>query len=289
MSETLDPVWPAGSGSGERTITRIRPQRGWTGFDLQSIWNFRELLYFLLWRDLKVRYKQTVLGAGWAIIQPVFTVLIFSIVFGAFARLPSDGVPYYLNTYCALLPWGLFAGAVNRSGTSLVSSSNLISKVYFPRLLVPLSAVLGALVDFLISLAVFLPLLLFHGINPGWAILTLPIWTAIALLLGLAIGLALSALNVRYRDVSYLLNFLLQIWMYASPVAYALQIVPAKWLALYEINPLVGIIQGFRWALLGSQGAVGVPWIPSVVITGVLLVLALIYFRRVERFFADII
>jgi len=289
MNEVFDATRRPRPETVSRSITKIKPQRGWTGLDLEAIWTYRELLYFLVWRDLKVRYKQTVLGASWAVIQPVFTVLIFSVVFGAFAKLPSDGVPYYLNTYCALLPWSLFAGAVNRSGTSLVSSSNLISKVYFPRLLVPLSAVMGALVDFAISLAVFLLMLAFHRINPGWALLTVPIWTLMVLMLGLAIGLALSALNVRYRDVSYLLNFLLQIWMYASPVAYAVKIVPAKWLALYQLNPMVGLIQGFRWALLGNQSEVGMAWISSALITLFLLAAALIYFRRVERYFADII
>lgn len=270
-------------------VTKIRPHKGWTPLDLRAIWDYRELLYFLLWRDLKVRYKQTVIGAGWAIIQPVLTVLIFTIVFGAFAHLPSDGVPYVINTYCGLLPWSLFAGAVNRSGTSLVTSSNLISKVYFPRILVPLSAVLGALVDFGISFAIFLVLLAFHGIGLSASVLLLPVWTLLVVLLGLAIGLILSALNVRYRDVSYLIGFLLQIWMYLSPVAYSTRLVPEKWRALYQLNPMVGLIQGFRWSLIGSHSVVGIAWVPAVCWTVLLLVIALTYFRRMERFFADII
>jgi lipopolysaccharide transport system permease protein len=270
-------------------VTRIKPQQGWAPLDLQAIWNYRELLYFLVWRDLKVRYKQTAIGAGWAIIQPLLTVLIFSVVFGAFAHLPTDGTPYFLNTYCGLLPWGLFAGAVNRSGTSLVTSSNLISKVYFPRILVPLSAVLGALADFAISFGMFLVLLAFHGGHLTPAVLLVPIWTLLVVLLGLAIGLILSALNVRYRDVSFLIGFLLQIWMYLSPVAYSTTLVPEKWRALYELNPMVGIIQGFRWSLIGTPSTIGLAWLPTVLWTALLLLGALTYFRRMERLFADII
>lgn len=269
--------------------TVIRPQKGWMGLDFQGLWQYRELLYFLLWRDLKVRYKQTALGAAWAIIQPVATVVLFSVIFGSFAKLPSDGVPYPVYAYCALLPWNLLAGAVNRSGSSLVSSANLISKVYFPRLIIPMSAALGALVDFAISFCVLLVLMLVYGMTPGWAILTVPIWTFLAMLLGLSIGLGLSALNVKYRDVSYLMGFMLQIWMYASPVVYSGSMVPERFRWLYALNPMAGIIQGFRWAMTGVTGELGVPWVPAVVATGVLFTGAVVYFRQVERSFADIV
>jgi lipopolysaccharide transport system permease protein len=269
--------------------TVIRPQTGWIGLDLPGLWQYRELLYFLLWRDLKVRYKQTVLGAAWAVIQPVCTVILFTVIFGSFAKLPSDGVPYPVYAYCALLPWNLFSGSINRSGGSLVASANLISKVYFPRLIVPMSAALGALVDFLISFCVLLVLMLVYGMTPGVAILTVPVWTALAALLGLAVGLGLSALNVKYRDVSYLMGFMLQIWMYASPVVYSASIVPERFRWIYALNPMAGIIQGFRWAITGVTGEMGIPWIPAVVVTIALLTAALVYFRQVERRFADIV
>lgn len=267
----------------------IRPERGLIGRELQDLWQFRELLVFFIWRDLKIRYKQTALGAAWAIIQPVTTVLLFSVIFGHFAGLPSDGVPYVVYAYAALLPWNLFSGAINRSGTSLVSSSNLISKVYFPRLLVPLSAALGAAVDFAISFGVFIVLLIAYKQPLLPSLLTFPFWAMWILILGLSVGLGLSALNVRYRDVTYLIGFMLQLWMYASPIAYSGSVVPERWRALYSLNPLVGMVQGFRWASFGTAGELGIPWIPAVTITLILFVASLAYFRAVERSFADII
>ena len=269
--------------------TKIRPPSGWLGLDWHAIWEYRELLYFMVWRDVKIRYKQTVLGAAWAVIQPAATVLLFTVIFGKFAQLPSDGMPYWIYAYCALLPWNLFSGVVNRSGGSLVSSAGLISKVYFPRLLVPLSAGLGALLDLVISLVVLLVLMLATGHVPGIQVLTLPLWLGLAFLLGTGVGVGLSALNVRFRDVSYLLTFMLQIWMYASPVAYSASIVPQQWRWLYQLNPLVPIIQGTRWALLGTSGNFGIPWIPGVAIIALLLTGALVYFNQVERAFADVV
>lgn len=259
------------------------------GLDLRDLWHYRELLFFFVWRDLKIRYKQTALGAAWAIIQPIATVLLFSIIFGYFAKLPSDGVPYAVYSYAALLPWNLFSGAINRSGTSLVASSNLISKVYFPRVLIPLSAALGAAVDFAISLVVFFVLLVVYRQPLLPSLLTIPFWAAWVLLLGLAVGLGLSALNVKYRDVTYLIGFLLQLWMYASPIAYSGSVVPERWRLLYSLNPLVGFVQGFRWATFGTAGDLGIPWIPAVALTLAVFAASLTYFTAVERSFADII
>jgi len=270
-------------------VTFIRPNSAWSVVDLKALWEYRELLYFLVWRDLKVRYKQTALGVAWAVVQPVATVFLFSVVFGSFAGLPSDGIPYPVYAFSALLPWMLLAGAINRSGTSLVASANLVSKVYFPRIIVPLAGALGAFVDFLISLVVLFVIMAAYGQHVGWSLLTLPLWSALVLLLGMAIGTMLSALNVRFRDVSYLLGFLLQAWMYASPVAYSPKIVPEHLRWLYNLNPMVGLIQGSRWALLGTAGDYGVPWQPACVCVAVLLVVAAIYFHSVERAFADII
>jgi len=286
-SPTLSPVRPPAAPAP--AVTFIRPNSAWSVVDLKALWEYRELLYFLVWRDLKVRYKQTALGVAWAVVQPVATVFLFSVVFGSFAGLPSDGIPYPVYAFSALLPWMLLAGAINRSGTSLVASANLVSKVYFPRIIVPLAGALGAFVDFLISLVVLFVIMAAYGQHVGWSLLTLPLWSALVLLLGMAIGTMLSALNVRFRDVSYLLGFLLQAWMYASPVAYSPKIVPEHLRWLYNLNPMVGLIQGSRWALLGTAGDYGVPWQPACVCVAVLLVVAAIYFHSVERAFADII
>ncbi len=270
-------------------VTRIRPQQGLLGLDLHGIWEYRELLYFLIWRDLKVRYKQTILGFAWAIIPPIARVLLFTIIFGRFIKTPTEGVPYPLFAYAALLPWSLFSGAVNRSGTSLVQSAGLISKVYFPRLVVPLSAALGALADFAISLLVLAGLMVIFGYVPTAAMLTLPLWAGLALALGFGVGLGLSAVNVRFRDVTFVMTLLVELWMYASPVVYSLEVVPEQYRFWYDLNPMVGCIQGFRWAILQSATQVDVPWIPAVALTGVILVAATFYFNQVERSFADVI
>lgn len=280
----------ASSSSPEAVaVTVIRPSRGWMGLDLAGLWDYRKLLYFLLWRDLKVRYKQTVLGASWAVVQPVGTALLCSVVFGKFAGMKSDSGPYFLSTYTAMLGWNLFSGAINRSGTSLVTSANLISKVYVPRLIVPISAALGAAVDFLIAFGLLLVMMPFFGQWPTWQILLVPLFGMLVLILGTAVGTGLSAVNVRFRDVSYLIGFLLQLWFYASPVAFSASIVPEPYRPLYVLNPMVGCVQGLRWSILGTAGPVGVPLIPSLVCTAVLLVAAAAYFRRVERSFADLI
>jgi lipopolysaccharide transport system permease protein len=256
---------------------------------LRELWEYRELLVFLTWRDVAVRYKQAALGVAWAILQPLLTMVIFSVIFGQLAKLPSDGIPYPIFSYAALLPWQLFAGALQRAGTSLVGNANLLTKVYFPRLIIPLSAVGAGLVDFAIAFVVLMGLMLWYGITPTWAILWLPLLVLFALLTALAVGLWLSALNVQYRDVQHAIPFLIQAWMYASPVAYSAGLIPSgKWRIVYGLNPLAGVIQGFRWALLGGQPPDELMLV-SVVMVVVLLVTGLFYFRRMEKTFADVV
>jgi lipopolysaccharide transport system permease protein len=267
----------------------IAPSTRWPSLDLRELWAYRELLYFLTWRDIKVRYKQTALGATWAVIQPLFMMLVFSLFFGRLAGVPSDGLPYPVFSLCGLLPWQLFAHALTQSSNSLVGSQNLITKVYFPRLVVPISAVLGGLVDFAIALVILLVMLFFYGIVPGWQIVTLPGLILLAVLAALAVGLWLAALNVQYRDVRYTITFLVQFWLFATPVAYPSSIVPEKWRALYGLNPMVGVVDGFRWALLGKPESPGLALLVSVMVVFVLLAGGVYYFRRLEQQFADIV
>lgn len=267
----------------------IRPSRGWVPLKLADLWEYRELLYFLIWRDVKVRYKQTVLGAAWAIIQPFFTMVVFSVVFGRLAKIPSDGLPYPVFAYCALLPWQLFAHALTESGNSLVASQNLITKVYFPRLVIPLAAVLAGLVDFAIAFLVLLAMMAYYGIAPTAAVATLPLFLLLALTTALGVGLWLSALNVQYRDVRYTIPFLTQFWLFATPVAYPASLVPEPWRAVLGLNPMAGVVEGFRWALLGTAHAPGSMLTVSVVVVLALLVGGLYYFRRMEKTFADVV
>jgi lipopolysaccharide transport system permease protein len=270
-------------------LTTIRPSGTWVPLRLDELWAYRELLYFLVWRDVKIRYKQTALGAAWAVLQPLLTMVVFSVVFGRLAALPSDGVPYPVFTYTALLPWQLFAFALGESSNSLVAHQRLISKVYFPRLIIPLSAVGVGLVDFTVSLVVLFGLMAYYGIAPTWALWTAPLWAILAVSSALGVGLWLSALNVKYRDVRYTLPFLTQIWMFASPVAYASSLVPEAWRPWYALNPMVGVIDGFRWALLGAANPPPATIIVSLTAVSILLLTGLIYFRRTERTFADLI
>jgi homopolymeric O-antigen transport system permease protein len=270
-------------------LTTIQPSGSWVPLRLTEIWEYRELLYFLIWRDVKIRYKQTALGAAWAVLQPLLTMVVFSVVFGRFAGLPSDGIPYPVFTYSALLPWQLFAFALGESSNSLVAHQRLISKVYFPRLIIPLSAIGVGLVDFFVSLVVLFGLMAYYGIAPTFALWTAPLWALLAVSSALGVGLWLSALNVKYRDVRYTLPFLTQIWMFASPVAYASSLVPETWRPIYSLNPMVGVIDGFRWALLGAANPPLVTVLVSVGAVCVLLLTGLIYFRRTERYFADLI
>ncbi len=267
----------------------IRPASGWASLGLRELWEYRELLYFLTWRDIKVRYKQTVLGAAWAIIQPFFIMVVFSLFFGRLAGVPSDNIPYPVFTFCALLPWQLFAQALSESSNSLVANERLITKVYFPRLVVPIAAVLGGLVDFAIAFVVLLAMMFYYGITPGIAVLYLPFFILLAVMTALGCGLWLSALNVQYRDVRYTLNFLTQFWMFITPVAYPSSIVPEKWRALYGLNPMAGVVEGFRWALLGKTEAPGPLLAVSVFAVILILVGGLYYFRRMEETFADIV
>jgi lipopolysaccharide transport system permease protein len=271
------------------SVARIEPASSWPEIGLRELWEYRELLYFLTWRDIKVRYKQTVLGAAWAVIQPLFMMLVFSVFFGKLAGVPSDGIPYPVFTFCGLLPWQLFAYSVTQASNSLVGSQNLITKVYFPRLVVPISAVLGGVVDFAVAFVLLLGMLFFYGIVSGWQILALPGLVLLAVLAALAVGLWLSALNVQYRDVRYTITFLVQFWLFATPVAYPSSIVPEKWRVLYALNPMVGVVDGFRWAMLGKPESPGVPLLTSAIVVVLLLTGGLYYFRRLEQQFADIV
>jgi lipopolysaccharide transport system permease protein len=270
-------------------LHRIAPSHAWTRLDLAELWDYRELLYFLVWREVKVRYKQTALGVSWAIIQPFFTMVVFSVFFGRLGRIPSEGIPYPLFAFCGLLPWQLFSFALTESSNSLVTNQRLITKVYFPRLIVPIAAIATGLVDFVVAFVVLLAMMAYYGIVPGAAVWTLPLWTALAVATALGAGLWLSVLNVRYRDVRYTLSFLSSLWMFATPIAYPASIVPAAWRPLYAINPMVGVIEGFRWALLGQASAPGMVTAVSVAAVAAMLFGGIVYFRRMEQTFADVI
>lgn len=267
----------------------IEPPKGWQALNLREIWRFRELLYFLAWRDIKLRYRQTALGAAWAILQPLLTMVLFSVIFGQLAKLPSEGLPYPVFTYTALLPWQLFATALTSASNSLVVNQNLISKIYFPRLIMPFSSILAGLLDFAIAFLVLVGMMVFYRIVPTWGVLVLPLLVLLAVLTSLSVGLWLSALNVRYRDIRYVLPFLTQFWMYATPIAYSAGLVPGKWRWLYSLNPMTGVVEGFRWALLGKASLDLPQVLLSAGIVLVLLVSGLFYFKRTEATFADVI
>jgi homopolymeric O-antigen transport system permease protein len=267
---------------------RVRPATGWEGLAVRELWEYRELAYFLVWRDLKVRYKQTVLGVGWAALQPLVTVVIFSVVFGRLADLPSDTVPYPVFTLTALLPWQLFSSAFANAANSVVGSANLVSKVYFPRLIVPIASVLTTLVDFGVWIVLLAALMIWYRVTPTVNIVWLPLLTLVALGVAFGVGLWVAALNVRYRDVRYVLPFVLQAWLFATPVAYSLELVPPQWRLLYGLNPLVGVVQGFRWALLASA-APGPLLLVTIAMSALLIAFGAYYFRRTEDHFADLI
>jgi homopolymeric O-antigen transport system permease protein len=267
----------------------IERSRGWLSLNLHELWAYRELLYFLAWRDVKVRYKQTAIGAAWAILQPLLTMLIFFVVFKKFAKVPSEGLPYSVFAYTALLPWTLFAGAVNRSSLSIVGQASIISKVYFPRLIVPISATISGLVDFVVAFALLIGMMIWFRVYPGWGVLALPFFLLLALGTALAVGLWLSALNVKYRDVGHAVPFLVQLWMFASPIGYPVSLVPEQWRPLYSLNPLAGVIEGFRWALLGKESPDFGVMAVSVTVVAALFWTGMIYFKRMERTFADVV
>ena len=280
---------PAVSANEKEEVIILKPTRGWGALNLGELWVYRELIYFLTWRDLKVRYKQTVLGAAWAIIQPFLTMVVFSVFFGRWLGVPSGDVPYPVFSYTALLPWGLFSKAIADAGRSLVTNRAMITKVYFPRLTIPLASVLAGIVDFLIAFVVLLGLMWYYHLKISSNVWTLPFFLLLALVTSLGVGLWLSAMNVFYRDIGYIIPFLTQIWFYLSPIVYATSTVPEKWQPIYALNPMVGVIDGFRWALLGQEPAPGPLLVISIATAVIMLVSGVIYFRRVERTFADIV
>jgi lipopolysaccharide transport system permease protein len=278
-------------------ITYLRPSRGWSALNLADIWNYRELVYFLIWRDIKVRYKQTLLGAAWAIIQPFFTMVVFTIFFGRLAGVPSDGVPYPIFSYTGLLPWGLFTKALTDAGRAMVANRAMITKIYFPRLVIPLASVLSGLVDFAIAFLVLIGMIFYYNSVPGEydsisispTILTLPLFILLALVTALGVGLWLSALNVSDRDINYILPFLTQFWLFITPVAYPASMIPVQWRWLYALNPMTGVVEGFRWALLGTGSGPDLMLAVSTTISILALISGLFYFRRMERTFADMV
>jgi lipopolysaccharide transport system permease protein len=275
--------------SSPEEIIYLRPSRGWSSLNLRDLWRYRELIYFLTWRDIKVRYKQTVLGAAWAVIQPLVNMVVLSIIFGKFANLPTDGIPRPLFTYSALLPWGLFSKALSDAGRSMLSNRSMITKVYFPRLIIPLASALGGLMDFSIQFLILLGMMVYYRYSPTPAVWTLPLFILLALVTALGVGLWLSALNVLYRDVGYIIPFLTQIWLLITPVGYSASVVPEEWQWLYSLNPMVGVVEGFRWALLGAETAPGPMVFVSAGISVLVLISGMFYFRRMERTFADMV
>jgi len=269
-------------------VLRIQPSKGWTSLGLRELWAYRELLYFLTWRDVKVRYKQTALGAVWAILQPVMTMAVFAVFLGRLAHVPSDGLPYPLFSFAGLVPWTYFATAVSTGALSIVGSQNLISKVYFPRLLIPLSSAVTPLVDFGITMLTLAAMLIWYRVVPGAAIVWLPLFVLLAFATAFATGLWLSTLTVLYRDVRHLVGFLMQFWMFATPVAYPASLVPEKWRVIYGLNPMTGVVEGFRWALVGGP-APGPIVAASAAVVIVMLVTGVMFFRRSEGTFADVI
>ncbi|MFN8496861.1 MAG: ABC transporter permease [Anaerolineae bacterium] len=271
----------------------IQPSRGWASLHLRAVWEYRELLYFLVWRDVKVRYKQTVLGIAWIVLQPIVSMIVFSALFGGLLKVPSGDVPYPIFAFTALLPWNYFAGSLTRSSQSLVNSSHLITKVYFPRLIIPMSAVLSGLVDFGVSFVILIGLMVYYRIALTPAALLLPLFLLLAMATALGFGLWLSALNARYRDIGYLVPFLVQMWMYVTPVVYGASLIPERYRWILALNPMTAVVEGFRWSLLGSEMAIteATPWVfvASLLMLVVTLMSGLIFFRRTERTFADVI
>jgi lipopolysaccharide transport system permease protein len=286
LVEPTDQIPPAASPLPH---IRIEPTKGWVALQLRELWRYRELLYFLTWRDIKVRYKQTVLGATWAVIQPFMTMVVFSLFFGRLAQIPSDGIPYPIFSYAALVPWTFFANGLGQSSNSLVGSSNLIKKVYFPRLAIPIATILSGVIDFVLAFLVLLAMMFFYGIFPTVNVVWLPFFLLLALVTSLGAGLWLSAMNVQFRDVRYVVPFLTQLWLFATPIAYPSSIIPEVWRPLYAVNPMVGVVEGFRWALLGVETRPGPMVIVSAIAAVGLLVSGAFYFRRMEKTFADVV
>lgn len=290
MSAAALPKDAPSADADDLPVILIEPVRGWVPINLRELWAYRELLVFFTWRDIKVRYKQTVLGAAWAILQPVFTMIVFSFFFGRLAKIPSDGIPYPIFSYTGLLPWTFFAGGLANAARSVVRDANLVKKVYFPRLIVPISSVIGGLPDFLLAFLVLLGMMVYYGIYPtGASIVWLPVFLLLALVTALGVGLWLAGLNAQYRDIGYVVPFLVQFWMYITPVIYPASLLDQPWRTVYGINPMVGVVEGFRWALLGKGNAPGPMMLLSAAMALAILISGAYYFRRLERTFADVV
>jgi lipopolysaccharide transport system permease protein len=270
-------------------VTIIRPSRGWKGLDFKELWRYRELFYFLIWRDIKVRYKQSLLGAAWAILQPLLTMIIFTIFFGRWAGIPTDDVPQPVFYFAGILPWQLFQSGVSKAGTSLVASRNLITKIYFPRIAVPIAPIIAGLLDFGLAFLILIGLMFFYGIVPTTAIWTLPLFIFLALITAAGVGIWLAGLNVAYRDIGYIIPFLLQVWFFLSPIVYSSTIVPESLRPYYGLNPMAGVVQGFRWAILGVGEPVVTDLVASIGVAILLLLTGIFYFKRMERTFADVV
>jgi lipopolysaccharide transport system permease protein len=269
-------------------VIYLRPAKGWRALNLRDLWVYRELIYFMTLRDIQVRYKQTLLGATWAVLKPFLTMVVFSIFFGSLAKVPSDNIPYPIFTFAALLPWQLFTNSLNFASKSLVQNANMVTKVYFPRMILPISSVFSGVVDFLVAFLILIAMMVFYGVAPTAAVWALPLFLLLALITALGIGLWLSALNVLYRDIGYITPFLTEFWLFITPVAYPASLVPEGWRLIYGLNPMTGVVEGFRWALLGSaESAPGPMLMVSSLIAVLLLVSGLFFFRRMERQFAD--
>jgi lipopolysaccharide transport system permease protein len=286
-TSAVDQGPPASHGQPPSRI--IRPSTGWRALDLRSLWDFRGLIWFLGQRDIRLRYRQTLLGAAWAILQPAMQMVVFSIFFGRLAKMPSDGVSYPIFAFAGLLPWQLFSTCLNECSNSLITNKSIVAKVYFPRLVIPISSLATGIVDFVVGFILLAVLMLYFGVTPSARILLLPMLVALAVMTALGVGLWLAALNVKYRDVRYTLTFLIQLWMFATPVAYPSSLVPERWRPLLGINPMSGVVEGFRWALFGTGRVPDKMLLVSTVISIVALIFGLFYFRRVERTFADVI
>jgi lipopolysaccharide transport system permease protein len=272
----------------EPTTIYIRPTTGLAALNLRDLWVYRELVFFMIWRTLKVRYKQTLLGAAWAVIQPLMTMIVFNFIFGNVAKVPTDNIPYPIFSFTALLPWGLFTNALNQASRSLTANQNMVTKIYFPRLVLPISSVLAGLVDFGIAFIILVALMFYYGVTPAWNVLwTLPLFILLSITTALGVALWLSAINVQYRDVNYALPFLTQFWLFITPVAYSASVISQKWQLVYSLNPMAGVVNGFRWALLGAGTGPDVGLWISIGISLVILVSGLFYFRNMERTFAD--
>jgi lipopolysaccharide transport system permease protein len=272
----------------EPTTIYIKPTTGLAALNLRDLWIYRELVLFMIWRQLKVRYKQTALGAAWAIIQPLMTMIVFNFIFGNVAKVPTDDIPYPIFSYTALLPWGLFTTALNQASRSLTTNQNMVTKIYFPRLVLPISSVLAGLVDFAIAFVILIGLMIYYSVAPAWNVLwTLPLFLLLSIVTALGVALWLSAINVQYRDVNYALPFLTQFWLFITPVAYSASVISDKWQLVYSLNPMAGVVNGFRWALLGAGSGPDLALWISVGISLLIVVSGLFYFRNMERTFAD--